>query len=140
MVTSCIFPFLVAGYSLVIICSSQNEEKSPIISKLHLYRRQYGVSPDTTKYRNYLLKQFVKENQPSYQQLHDMNNVPYFPASVVDPNGYESTILIPIHICFNFIVVLVSESFLQVEQEWGRLCLLPAWLRNSRLWCQDTRL
>ena len=74
----------------MIICSSQNEEKSRLISKLHLYRRQYGVPLDTAIYKKYLEKQFVNENQPSYQKLHDINSVPYFPASVVDPNGYEN--------------------------------------------------
>ena len=75
------------GYRLVIVCSSQDKEKSPIISKLHLYRRPYGVSTDTAKYRAYLRSHFVDEKQPHYQQLQEaMGYVPNLTASVVDIN------------------------------------------------------
>jgi hypothetical protein len=73
-----------AGYSLVIICSSLDEDKSLIISKLHLYRRPYGV-PDTDKCRQYLEKHFVKKDLPSYQQVQEMQKVDCPSASVVDP-------------------------------------------------------
>ena len=73
----------------MIICSSQDEEKSPIISKLHLYRRPYGLSTDPTKYKEYLEKHFVNEAQPSYQHLLEMGmgSVHNLSASVVDQKG-----------------------------------------------------
>ncbi|CAI8017205.1 E3 ubiquitin-protein ligase rnf213-alpha [Geodia barretti] len=76
-------------FSLVIICSSQDEEKSPIISKLHLYRRPYGLSTDPTKYKEYLEKHFVNEAQPSYQHLLEMGmgSVHNLSALVVDQKG-----------------------------------------------------
>ena len=77
------------GYRLVIICSSQDEEKTPIISKLHLHRRPFVVPPDINKYRAYLRKHFVDEQQPQYQQLQQaMGSVPNLKASVVDNEGY----------------------------------------------------
>ena len=120
------------GYSLVIICSGLNEEKSTVISKLHLYRRPYGVSPDPTKYRKYLENHFVSEHQPSYQELYGMRSVPYFPASVVDRNGYE-VVGFKCSISIYFSVGHVSGLFLQVEPEWARHCSFLEWLKNSRL-------
>ena len=73
----------------MIICSSQDEEKSPIISKLHLYRRPYPVPTELAEYKVYLEKHFVDEAQPSYQQVMEMESMPYFSASVVDHNGYS---------------------------------------------------
>ena len=75
-------------YRLVVICSSHEEDKSPIISKLHLYRRPYGVSTNIAKYRAYLRSHFVDEAQPSYQQLQGTGRVSHLPASVVDHEGY----------------------------------------------------
>ena len=74
----------------MIICSSQDEEKTPIISKLHLHRRPFVVSPDVKKYSEYLRKHFVDEHQPRYQQLQQaMGSVPNLKASVVDNEGYS---------------------------------------------------
>ena len=70
----------------MIICSSQDEEKTPIISKLHLHRRPFVVSPNVSKYRAYLRKHFVDEHQPQYQQLQQA--IGSVPASVVDNEGY----------------------------------------------------
>ena len=77
------------GYRLVIICSSLDEEKTPIISKLHLHRRPYVVSSDINKYRTYLRTHFIDEQQPSYQQLQQaIGSVPIMKASIVDNEGY----------------------------------------------------
>ena len=77
------------GYRLVIICSSQDEEKTPIISKLHLHRRPYVVSSDINKYKTYLRKHFIDEQQPSYQQLQQaIGSVPIVKASIVDDERY----------------------------------------------------
>ena len=77
---------LTAEYSLVIICSSSNEEKSQIISKLHLYRRPYGVSTNPAEYRKYLETHFIDKEQPNYKQCQTMIKSS-FPASVVDLKG-----------------------------------------------------
>ena len=80
-----VITFSSIGYRLVIICSSQDEEKTPIISKLHLHRRPYVVSSDINKYRTYLRKHFIDEQQPSYQQLQQaIGSVPIMKASIVD--------------------------------------------------------
>ena len=70
----------------MIICSSQNEEKSPIISKLHVHRRPYAVPLELAEYKQYLERHFVDEAQPSYQQVMEMGSIPYLHASVVDHN------------------------------------------------------
>ena len=54
-------------YRLVIICSNQDEEKCHIISKLHPYRRPYGVPGDINMYRRYLQKHFVSDKGPAQQ-------------------------------------------------------------------------
>ena len=81
-VTSCS-----AEYNLVIVCSSCEEDKSPMISKLHLYRRPYVVSSNPAEYRRYLESHFINEEQPLYQQVREMASIPHLSASVVDPNG-----------------------------------------------------
>lgn len=87
------FCFCHTDYRLVIICSSFEEEKTPIISRLHVYRRQYGVSRDQTNYSTYLKGHFVDDQQPSYQQLRDLGCVSNLSASVVDHEKYTSIIL-----------------------------------------------
>ena len=72
------------GYRLLIICSSKDEERSHIISKLRLFRRPYGVPADPAKYRVYLRSHFVDDKQPHYQQLLGMGRVPNLTASAVD--------------------------------------------------------
>ena len=81
------FFYTCTDYRLVIICSSHEEDKSPIISKLHLYRRPYGVPADINKYRAYLRSHFVDEEQPSFQQVQTSRGVLVRTASVVDPEG-----------------------------------------------------
>ena len=71
----------------MVICSSHEEDKSPIISKLHQYRRPYGVSTDISKYRAYLKCHFMDDDHPSYQQLQNTERVSHIPASVVDHEG-----------------------------------------------------
>ena len=78
---------MIAEYRLVIICSSSNEEKSQIISKLYLYRRPYGVSTDPADYRRYLETHFIDEEQPSYLNIQTVMPSS-FSASVVDPKGH----------------------------------------------------
>ena len=51
----------------MVICSSHEEEKSHIISKLHLYRRPYAISYQISKYRQYLRQHFVVEGEPDRQ-------------------------------------------------------------------------
>ena len=65
------------------MCSSLDEEKNLIVSKLHLYRRPYGVSTHLAKYKDYLENHLFSDNVLSNQQIRDAENVP---ASVVDPN------------------------------------------------------
>ena len=71
---------------MVIVCSSDDEEQNQIISKLHLYRRPYAVPTDLAKYGEYLEAQFKNEDQPSYQQVQEMENFPDISASIVDPD------------------------------------------------------
>ena len=51
----------------MVICSNHEEEKSHIISKLHLYRRHYAISYQSSKYRQYLKQHFVAEEEPDRQ-------------------------------------------------------------------------
>ena len=51
---SLVFVFISVPYQLVIICSSDDEEKSHIISKLHNDRRPYMAHPELQIYRDYL--------------------------------------------------------------------------------------
>ena len=73
----------------MIICSSQDEERSPIISKLHLYRRQYGVPTDPAQYRAYLRGHLVNEEQPYYQELQGVGSSSHLTASMVDFERYR---------------------------------------------------
>lgn len=79
----------IAGYSLVIVCSSHDEEKCPLISKLHAYRRPYVVPKDIGKYKEYIEKHFINKDQPSYQEVlkrkEKVSN-----ASLVDPDRYKT--------------------------------------------------
>ena len=78
----------------MIICSSQDEEKTPIISKLSLHRRPYVVSSDISKYRTYLRTHFIDEKQPSHQQLQEaIGSVTTMKASIVDNEGYAMLIV-----------------------------------------------
>lgn len=67
----------------MVICSNNDEEKSPVISKLDLYNRAYSTL-DAEKFEIYLKSHFVKENQQLSQELQCVKDVP---ASAVDPNG-----------------------------------------------------
>ncbi len=49
---------LVDPYRLAIICSSEDEEKSHIISKLHNDRRPYMTPPESGKYQDYLKRHY----------------------------------------------------------------------------------
>ena len=51
----------------MVICSNHEEEKSHIISKLHLYCRPYVISNQISKYRQYLRQHFVVEGEPDRQ-------------------------------------------------------------------------
>lgn len=42
------------GYRVAIVCSSENETRSHIISKLHLYRRDYNPLYKKEQYKTYL--------------------------------------------------------------------------------------
>lgn len=46
------------GYRLVIVCSTEGGNKSPIISKLHLFRRDFTQLYSTSDYQNYLKRHF----------------------------------------------------------------------------------
>ena len=46
---------------MVIICSNIDEEKSHIISMLHVYRKHYIFPRDCEKYRKYLRKHFMND-------------------------------------------------------------------------------
>ena len=71
----------------MVICSNHEEEKSHIISKLHLYRRPYGVPADIAKYQHYLKCHFVDEDQPLYPQHQTRGSLSSVAASMVDPEG-----------------------------------------------------
>lgn len=47
-------------YKIVIICSSEEEEKSHLISKLHFYRRPYPAMLPDTKFAEYLMGHFKR--------------------------------------------------------------------------------
>lgn len=73
----------------MIICSSQDEEKSHIISKLHMYRRQY-VPFQVTGYQQYLHQHFVSEGVHDYQTV---ASSPQVMASEVDRERYAHGLL-----------------------------------------------
>ena len=59
----------------MVICSNQDEEKSHIISKLHLYRRPYTVPSEITKYQQYLQQHFVSEGDHDHQTRADSHSM-----------------------------------------------------------------
>ena len=68
----------------MIICSNEDEEKSCIVSKLQLYRKQYTAFADITKFQHYLKSHFTVETETRHQYGVAMA------ASVVDHEKYVS--------------------------------------------------
>ena len=82
-------PYYSAEYRVVIVCSNQNEDKSHIISKLEMYRKQF-VMPKNESFRDFLRHHFtISEDGVEYQ-----HGVLLINASVVDPDKYVSSLLI----------------------------------------------
>ena len=52
------------GYRVVIICSSENEEKSHIIMKLHSCRRQFAEPTNDDHIKRYLKAHFTANLKP----------------------------------------------------------------------------
>ena len=102
--------FIFAEYSLVIICSSHDEEKNPMISKLHLYRRPHGISADLATYREYLKTHLINKTQPSYEQVQLMGSGN---ASVVDCDRY--IIIICFTQCTYVLIGLSTHPFCTTE-------------------------
>ena len=73
----------------MIVCSSLDEERSPIISNLHFYRRPDAVPTDPAKYGAYLRTHLVNEKQPHYQQLQGVGSCSHLTASIVDFERYK---------------------------------------------------
>ena len=71
------------GYRVVIVCSNHDEDKSHIVSKLEIYRKQF-VIPNDDGYRDYLKHHFTVSmdgvEHPTHQQGVLIN------ASAVDPD------------------------------------------------------
>ena len=69
-------------YRIVIICSNEDEEKSFLISKLHLYKRQFVPQTDIQEFKNYLTIHFTKQSYKTSR--HEAETL----ASVVDQEKY----------------------------------------------------
>ena len=76
---SCLYLFL-SDYRIVIICSSEEEGKSHVISKLQLFRRPYSAMQPNTSFASYLLRHFIRWPEALYQKGRAVV------ASVVDPD------------------------------------------------------
>ena len=75
---------LLLEYRIVIICSNEDEEKSFLISKLHLYKRQFVPQTDIQEFKNYLTIHFTKQSNKSMTLRHEAETL----ASVVDQEKY----------------------------------------------------
>ena len=64
----------------MIICSNEDEEKSHIVSKLQLSRKQYTTFTDTSKFQRYLRSHFTHAVETDSQQQYSAAMA----ASVVD--------------------------------------------------------
>ncbi len=75
---------LFADYRLVVICSNQEEDKSPIISRLHNFRRAVNPKLVVDDCRDYLKAHYVADTNMEI----DSQNVPPSNscASIVDPD------------------------------------------------------
>ena len=73
----------------MIICSNEDEEKSYIISKLQLFRKQCTAFADATKFQHYLKSHFTVETET--QKQHGV----VMAASIVDHEKY-----VPVHVEF----------------------------------------
>ena len=67
---SCFFSF--SGYRLVIICSSDKEDSSLIVSKLNHLRVPYLPPQDLSRYKEYLDTHFKSDSTPSLSNLRYM--------------------------------------------------------------------
>ena len=69
----------------MIICSKEDEEKSHIISRLHLHKRSAVPTFDNDDFKNYLVSHFVHcEGELEDHQTNLRDTKVY--ASAVDPN------------------------------------------------------
>ena len=69
-------------YRIVIICSSEEEGKAHVISKLQLFRRPFSALQPNTSFADYLLRHFRRWPEAFYQRALSRAVV----ASVVDPD------------------------------------------------------
>ena len=69
-IIDCIFN-LPTEYRIVIICSSEDEDRAHVVSKFHQYRREYPPLPPTDEIASYLKMHFINQD--------------YGCAAVVDP-------------------------------------------------------
>ena len=75
----------ISGYRLVIICSKEDEEKSHIISRLHLHKRPAVPSFSHDDFKKYLVSHFVHcEGEMDDRQTNPQDTKVY--ASAVDPD------------------------------------------------------
>ena len=118
------------GYRLVVICSSHEEVKSPIISQLDLYRRPYGVPTDITRYQQYLKGHFVDETQLQMQQLKTAG-IFSVTASVVDPERCVVEMLVNQWSCIKIVSCELSVSFFAYMQVTASSLILLDWAYRS---------
>ena len=69
----------------MIICSKEDEEKSHIISKLHLYRRPAVPGYDKDSFKQYLVSHYVHSEGEEEDQEPDVEDAEVY-ASTVDLN------------------------------------------------------
>ena len=75
------YNYLSIDYRVVIICSNKDEDKSHIVSKLEIHRKEF-IIPNDDSYKAYLNRHFTisDDDAPFHQQEVSTN------ASAVDPD------------------------------------------------------
>ena len=63
------YHFSTSDYHLVIICSSEDEQKSHILSKLHVFRRTFAMQ-SVSKCAEYLSDHFKNGRQDEMSERH----------------------------------------------------------------------
>lgn len=69
----------------MIICSNEEEEKSYLISKLHLYKRQFVHIPETDRleFKKYLTNHFIKKHSRNVASAVDFQGYGFFVNTVM---------------------------------------------------------
>ena len=76
--------FTCIDYKIVIVCSTEDEDKSHIVSKLQLFRRSFIIAYSETEFSKYISDHFI-----SWPKQYRSNVKGRVVASQVDPDRYK---------------------------------------------------